>query len=139
MIDAGELEVAIDELRWLIEGCRDFIQAHQLLGELALSADEDLPLARGHFGRAYRLGCQALERAKMPSPLPALHPANRPFFEAGRGLAWCLHQLGKRSQGAEIVDQLLACDPSDALALQAWWDDLPCGGAPIVPLELPRQ
>ena len=28
MIDGGETECAVDELRWLLEECRDFIAAH---------------------------------------------------------------------------------------------------------------
>ena len=52
MIDAGEVDVAVDELRWLLSGCSDFVDAHRLLGELALS-ENDLPLARAHFGYAY--------------------------------------------------------------------------------------
>src|SRR5688500_15334726 len=35
MLAAGEMEVAADELRWLLEDCRDFIEAHKILGELA--------------------------------------------------------------------------------------------------------
>ena len=63
MIEAGELDVAIDELRWLVGGCSEFIEAHGLLGELALATDEDVALARGHFGVAVQLGLKALERA----------------------------------------------------------------------------
>ena len=54
MMEAGEVDIAIDELRWLLSGCSDFIEAHRLLGELAL-AENDLPLARAHFGYAYSL------------------------------------------------------------------------------------
>src|SRR5262245_42144351 len=57
MVEHGETEIAVDELRWLLNGCSDFIDAHRLLGELALGA-EDFPLARGHFGYAFRLGQQ---------------------------------------------------------------------------------
>ena len=37
MLAAGENEVARDELRWLLDGCPDFIAAHRMLGELALT------------------------------------------------------------------------------------------------------
>jgi hypothetical protein len=37
MIEKGETDVAIDELRWLVDGCREFIDAHRMLGELVLS------------------------------------------------------------------------------------------------------
>jgi hypothetical protein len=139
MIDAGETDVAIDELRWLLGVCHDFIEAHYLLGKLAVEALEDLPLARGHFGVGFHLGEKALARAGYPAPLPALHPANRPFFDAGRGLAWCLNELGKddpakREQAVEVVERLLACDASDPLGLRSWIDDIRTGGAPIVEL-----
>src|SRR5688572_30404072 len=63
MIEAGELDVAVDELRWLLSGCAEFIAAHGLLGELAVALHDDLSLARGHFGAGYQLGLQTLRRA----------------------------------------------------------------------------
>jgi len=132
MIDAGETDVAIDELRWLLSDCNDLIEAHFLLGKIAVKVDNDLPLARGHFGCGYQLGLRALRRAKMPTPVPSLHPANRTFFDAGRGLAWCLHQLGKTSMAVEVVEQLLKCDPNDPLGLAGWLDELRTGGLPMV-------
>ena len=124
MIAAGEIDIAIDELRWLLAGCSEMISAHFLLGKLAVEADRDLPLARAHFGFGYELGLQALQREKMPSPLSAGHPANQPFYDAGRGLAWCLHALGKPRLALEVVVQLRACDPGDPLGLQAWIDQI---------------
>ena len=41
MIDADELEIAQEELRWLLSGCNEFIQAHRLLGDLALWQSND--------------------------------------------------------------------------------------------------
>jgi hypothetical protein len=131
MIDAGEGELAVDELRWLLADCSDFIAAHVLLGELA-AARGDVPLARGHFGAGYQLGLAALRRARMPSPLLYSHPANRTFFEAGRGLAWSLAKLGKMPLAREIVDTLLAIDPCDPLQLRAMLDDVASGELPIV-------
>ena len=72
MIQAGATDVAIDELRWLTGECREFVEAHKVLGELARREDQDTALARGHFGVAYQLGVTALERAGSPAP-------NRPF------------------------------------------------------------
>jgi tetratricopeptide (TPR) repeat protein len=135
MIEAGELDIAIDELHWLLSGCSELIEAHLLLGELALAADDDVPLARGHFGAAYQLGVTALRRAGMPSPLPYSHPANKAFFEAGRALAWCLAKLDKLSMAEEIVEVLLKLDPTDPLRLRAMLDDLRTGGLPIVELR----
>ena len=116
MIAAGEYDVAIDELRWLIEGCSEFIQAHRLLGELALVA-EDTPLARAHFGVAYDLAARSLAASGWPVPLPYRLEANRAFFEAGKGLVWCLGQLGKEELRSQVIVRLLACDPSDPLGL----------------------
>ncbi len=134
MIGEEELEVAVDELRWLLNGCSEFIEAHQLLGELALAADNDVPLARGHFGTAYQLGIQALRRAGRGTRrgtsrseaklLPYAHLANRSLFEAGRGLMTCLHRLEKPTMAQEVVDQLIALDPTDPLGIQARHEEL---------------
>ncbi len=118
MIDAGETDIAIDELRWLVDGCREFIEAHCMLGELVLLENNDTALARGHFGYAYQLGLTALRRAKNPTPLPYRLPANQAFFEAGKGLASCLGQLDKTTMAIETLQQLLDCDPTDPLGLQ---------------------
>ncbi len=132
MIAAGETDVAVDELRWLLEVCRDMLEAHFLLGKLAVEAQQDLPLARGHFGYAYQTGVKALDHAGNPTPLSPLHPANRPFFDAGRGLAWTLAELQQPEKAREVIERLLACDPSDPLALRPWLDDLNTGGLPII-------
>jgi hypothetical protein len=138
MIDAGELEIAVDELRWLLSGCGEFIAAHELLGQLAVALHDDLSLARGHFGAGYQLGLQTLRRAKMPKPLLYSQPANRPFFEAGRGLVWTLEKLGRRDMAGEIVETLMLLDPSDPLRLKLLVDDLRTGGAPIIGLNTPE-
>ena len=117
MIEAGETEIASDELRWLLSGCTDFILAHRMLGELALTDGHDVPLARGHFGHAYQLGLAALRREKMPTPVPYALVENQAFFEAGKGLAYCLKELGRPELAREVIDQLLHCDPTDPLGL----------------------
>ncbi len=134
MIDAGETDVAFDELRWLLSGCSEFIAAHALLGDLAQAAG-DLPLARGHYGAGYQLGLQTLRRANLPKPLLYSQPANQPFFEAGRGLILSLEKLGKREMAEEVVRALVEFDPSDPLRLRAMFDELRSGGAPIVDLS----
>jgi hypothetical protein len=139
MIEAGELEIAIDELRWLVSGCGEFIEGHLLLGELALAMDDDVALARGHFGFAYQLGAEALRRADTPSPLPYSHPANEAFFEAGRGLASCLGRLNEWPLAEEVVDALVKLDPADPLHLRAMLDELRTGGLPIVELRPPGE
>jgi hypothetical protein len=135
IIAAGESEVAIDELRWLLETCTDNVEAHFLLGKLAVEAANDIPLGRGHFGAGYQLGTRASQRAGNATPLPALHPANRPFYDAARGLAWCLAELGKRNLAREVVENLLRLDRSDPLELHAWIDELNTAGGPIVELS----
>lgn len=135
MIALGEHDVAIDELRWLLTDCSEMIEAHFLLGKLAVEVDGDVPLGRGHFGFGFQLGQRALKRAGSPQPLPALHPANRSFFDCGRGLAWCLRELDKRDMAVEVVEQLLAADPGDPLRLAVWLDELRAGEAPLVSIE----
>lgn len=134
MIAAEELDIAVDELRYLVGGCSEFIEAHCLLGELALATGGDVPLARGHFGAGYQLGLQSLRRAGMPRPLPYAQPANKAFHDAGRGLAWCLAKLGKSSMAREVVDTLVGLDASDPLGLRAMLDEVESGGLPIVDL-----
>jgi hypothetical protein len=134
MIEAGEFEIATDELRWLLVDCHEFIAAHESLGELALETSNDLALARGHFGAGYQLGLQALRRAGMPKPLLYSQPANRTFFAAGRGLAGCLARLDKLDMAKEVVDTLVGLDPSDPLKLHLMLDELQTGGKPIVDL-----
>lgn len=135
MLEAGETDVAVDELRWLVGGCSEFIEAHGLLGEVAL-AEGDFALARGHFGFAVQLGFKALERAKAGGPLPYGQPANRAFLEAGAGLATSLAKLGLMEKAVELVDRLVKLDPSDPLKLRAGLDAVRSGGLPIVELGL---
>lgn len=140
MIEAGEMDVAIDELRWLLSGCAEFIAAHVLLGELA-RATNDVPLARGHYGAGYQLGLQTLRRAKMPKPVLYAQLANQPFFEAGQGLAWSLESLGKPQMAEEVVSTLVELDASDPLQLKLMLDEMRSGGVPVVEIKLamPRR
>lgn len=116
MVEAGEHDVARDELRWLLEGCSDNIAAHELLGELALQ-EGDFALARGHFGYAYEIGARAIRRAGEPAPFPFDIPANQHFYTAGKGLVYCLLKLDKRLLAEEVANFLLQCDPRDPLNL----------------------
>jgi len=138
VIDAGEHEIALDELRWLLADCPENMAAHVLLGELAAEAG-DFPLARGHYGAGYQSGLQTLRRAGMPKPLLYAQPANKAFFEAGSGLVGSLEKLGKSAMADEIVATLVELDPSDPLRLRAMVDALRTGCAPIVSLESPRS
>lgn len=134
MIAAGETDIAVDELRWLLEMCHEMLAAHFLLGKVAVEVDNDIPLGRGHFGAGYQLGLQAWRRAGQPKPLTALHPANRVFFDCGRGLVWCLHNLQLNTMAIEVAEQLLSLDSSDPLALNSWLDELRTDGKQIVQL-----
>jgi hypothetical protein len=121
MIEGGEVDIALDELRWLLNGCSDFVAAHRLLGELALS-DGDLKLARGHFGYAYEIALSACPLGGLDSPLPYRFAPNRAFLEVAKGLAWCLHELGKQKLARRVLEQLLRCDPTDPLNVRPWQD-----------------
>ncbi|HEX6961020.1 MAG TPA: hypothetical protein VF175_04085 [Lacipirellula sp.] len=134
MIASGENDVAIDELRWLLAECAEWVEAHYLLGKLAVETQNDLALGRAHFGVGFQLGQRALQRAGDPAPVAAMHPANRPWYDAGRGLAWCLAELGKRDMALEVVEHLLRCDASDPLGVRQWIDEIKTAGAPVVEL-----
>jgi hypothetical protein len=129
MIEAGELDVAQDELRWLLSGCSDCLDAHFLLGEIALEAHNDIPLARGHFGYAYQLGLRAWRRASEPTPVPYSQLPNRTFHSAGRALAWCLEKLGQPTMADEVVATLCRLDPADPLEVQKMLAELRNNGA----------
>jgi len=117
MLEAGEIDVAVDELRWLLEDCGQLLEAHQLLGRIALD-EGDLQLARGHLGYAFELGLRALAEIEPPVVLPYSLPANRPFFKAGKALAECLAGLGKSQKARQVAQELLALDPSDPLEVK---------------------
>ncbi len=135
MIEAGETDIAVDELRWLLEICSEMLAAHFLLGKLAVEVGNDIDLGRGHFGAGYQLGLQAWRRAGKPTPVAVLHPANRTFFDCGRGLAWCLHHLQKTPLALEVVQHMLEMDPSDPLGLRGWIDEMQTGDVDIVDIS----
>ena len=112
MLAAGETEIAVEELRWLLGGCHELLEAHRLLGEIAAEAG-DRDLARAHFGYAFQLGTDALPRRGLDLPLPHANPANQAFHEAGAGLIRTLLELEESNKAKEIAMQLLALDPTD--------------------------
>ncbi|MDX1964807.1 MAG: hypothetical protein SFX18_16780 [Pirellulales bacterium] len=125
MLEADEIEIAREELRWLLDGCPDNMGVHFRLGDLAL-AEKDYRLARGHYGYAYQIGHKAIMRAKpprhtgaWPPSVPRSAPANELFFAAGKQLVWCLKLLEKPELLHEVVEFLLACDPDDPDHLRA--------------------
>lgn len=117
MVEAGETEIARDELVWLLSECPDFLEGHVHLGLIALEED-DPKLARGHFGRAYELCCRALDAAGSPQPLPYALAGNKPFFEAAKGLVHCLIDTGRRKTAQEVCDRIRPLDTSDPLGIQ---------------------
>ncbi|WP_146583483.1 hypothetical protein [Posidoniimonas polymericola] len=137
MIEAGELDIAQDELRWLLSGCSEFMAAHVLAGVIAIELDNDIPLARGHFGFAYQLGQKAIKRAKCSGPLLGAQPANLPFYEAARGLAFCLEKKGKPELADEILAYTRGLDPRDPAEIAVMLDELRSGGAPVIEFSLP--
>jgi len=111
MIRAEEFDIANDELLYLVSDCRGFLEAYNLLGELALE-DNNVKLAKGHFGFGYETGLNLLSpgfRAQLPANLGD----NLHFFAAGRGLARCLIALGNRHDGREVLQRLAKFDPTD--------------------------
>jgi hypothetical protein len=117
MIDAGEIEIAQDELRWLLNGCRDFMAAHRLLGDLAVETG-DQRLARAHYGYAYQIGVQAIDRVGSVTSLPYCSAANRPFWESAKGLVQVLLKLNKTGMARDVIQRLLALEPGDPLELK---------------------
>lgn len=117
MVEAGETEIAREELVWLLSECPDFLEGHVHLGLIALEED-DAKLARGHFGRAYELCLKAIEAAGNPRPLPYDLPGNKPFYEAAKGLVHCLLDTGRRSMAEAVCKRIQPFDPLDPLAIQ---------------------
>lgn len=116
MVDAGEIEIARDELVWLLSECPDFLEGHVHLGLIAMEED-DLKLARGHFGRAYELCLRAFEAASNPQPIPYDLPGNRPFHEAAKGLVHCLLETGRRKVAQDVCRRIAPLDPTDPLGI----------------------
>lgn len=124
MLDAGEEEIAREELVWLLSECPDFLDAHVHLGLIALG-EGDLRLARGHFGRGCELVFRALDAAGEARPLPHALPGNRPFFEAAKGLVHCLVRGGRKTLARDTVTRVVALDPADPLAIARLLDEPP--------------
>jgi hypothetical protein len=131
MVEAGETEIAHDELVWLLSECPNFLEAHVQLGLIALE-DDDAKLARGHFGRAYELVIRALEAAGSPQPLPYELAGNKPFFQAAKGLVHSLMELGRKQAARDVCLRLAALDPSDPLGIQRIAQALKPGGRVVI-------
>jgi tetratricopeptide (TPR) repeat protein len=110
----GEFEIARDELLYLVGDCRGFLEAYLQLAELALE-DEDIALAKGHFGFAYEQGLEILPQ-NFRGQLPCQEGYNAHFFAAGRGLARCLIARREPVKAREVLEQLLKFDPTEPQA-----------------------
>lgn len=117
MIAHEEWELAVDELLWLLRDFHEFLEAHQLLGRIALFQNK-LDLARAHLGYAYELGLNAIGK-NFKGRLPFSQMANRPLLQAARDLVDCLLRLNERNLAVSIAQQLLKWDPSDPLHVRA--------------------
>jgi len=126
MLAAGEVEIATDELRWLLDGCSDAVEIHRLLGDLSYAAG-DLRLARGHYGYSYDIVLAALPARPPRGSLPYEIAENQSFFLAAAGLARCLWKLDKQGKAKRVVETLLNLDPSDPLGVAALADKEPRG------------
>jgi len=116
MVEAGETEIARDELVWLLSECPDFLEGHVQLGLIALE-EGDPRLARGHFGRAYELCLRAIDAAGGPQPLPYALAGNKPFHEAAKGLVHCLLETGRRPLAQDVCRRIAPLDPTDPLGV----------------------
>ena len=114
MLAHGELELAEDELRWLLQDCPAFIEAHQLLGWVAEQQGQ-LELARAHYGYAFELGLRPLRQVRR-GRLDYRRPANRPWFAAAAGLYRSLLAQDDRRQAEEVLNTALHWDPEVRLA-----------------------
>jgi tetratricopeptide (TPR) repeat protein len=98
---AGDPEEARDALRFALEACRDNLWIHVALGDLALRAFRDPPLARGHYGYAVELVQRSLP-PDFKGRLPRARAANRPLHDALAGLVAALRAASEDAQADEI-------------------------------------
>lgn len=98
---AGEPEEARDALRFALQGCGDNLWVHVALGRIALEANKDPGLARGHFGYAFELALKTIP-VDFPGRLPKNRFANQPFYAAIDGLIACLTALAETAEADEL-------------------------------------
>lgn len=157
MLEQQEYDIAQDELLWLLQGCANCLDAHRLLGELAIQAG-NFEVGRGHFGRVLLVVERALDDARTGGPLPYSLSGNRVVHECGQGLLYCLGQLRKTGWIRKTKKLLQRWDPTDPLGIDKIdWEHAPpdviiagsepgvtttdapgCGGAPLPLIGLDR-
>jgi tetratricopeptide (TPR) repeat protein len=101
LLDAGDVEAARDALRYALQGCGDNLYVHVALGRIALEEFREPALARGHYGYAFELAQRAFP-LDFQGRLDPQRVANRPYFEAIRGLSACYDALGKPDEAAPL-------------------------------------
>lgn len=146
MVAAGEFDVAMDELRWLLNDCPDFIDAHRLLGELAIE-EEDWPLSRGHLGYCFDIAKAAMNAAGAEGPLSNELPANAGLLSATFSFAGVLCRLEKVEMARTVLQQLMKWDQCNALGAREAMSVLerpssvqtPAGELPLVELFPPKK
>jgi len=122
MVKHDEIDVAIDELRWLLSDCPQLMEAHALLGILASEFDDptpdDVELALAHLECALDIGRTALNFRRLQAPLLCDRPTNRPFFQAGLTMIRLLRSQGKKDAADRLLQELIRLDPKLPLPLQ---------------------
>lgn len=113
MLAHEEWDLAVDELLWLLRECRELLEAHQLLGRIALFQGK-LDLARAHLGHAYELGLNATG-TDFAGRLPFTRFSNRPLLQASYDLVQCLLRLEEHELARSVAKQLVKWDPTDPL------------------------
>ncbi len=114
MLEHGDDELAEETLRWLLDGCSEFIEAHMLLGHVAEN-EHRLDLARAHYGYAFEIGKRAIPRG-FKGNIPSDRPANRPWYRAAAGLLRCLTEQGELKKAEEVLQLIAQTDPQVNLA-----------------------
>lgn len=98
---AGAIDEARDALRFALDGCGDNLWIHVALGKIALQADNNHALARGHFGYAFELARRVIPTA-FNGCLPADRHSNQPLYAAIDGLLACAELEGRLSEIQEL-------------------------------------
>ncbi len=117
--------LAAGGLTWPSTSCDGFstaatrlVEAHQLLGEIALNGGGRSRTGPRPPGLRIRTGCESPSSRRGGCRLPFNRPNNQPFFKLAAAAArW--HRLGDRQTAGEIVNRLLALDPSDPLDVKS--------------------
>jgi hypothetical protein len=98
---AGAIDEARDALRFALDGCGDNLWIHVALGRIALEADNNVALARGHFGYAFEL-VRRLVPPDFRGRIPSDRQPNQPLYAAIDGLLACAEREERVSEMQEL-------------------------------------